>query len=187
MARRRRQARDGNQTASQGGSPGLRPSKLVRYPTAGNALRGLLAEALSQPRAVAGTSLVAPRVAQSSAEAFRRSSSEPSRPSLEAQRLLVGALRTRDYESYAADAARPRDLPRLEPVTLSEAADLGELIRIRRQMMKLSQQRLADLAGVGRRFVGELEAGKPTVELGKTLAACRALGLSLTLRVFDAD
>ncbi|MCO8029885.1 hypothetical protein NI454_07945 [Brevundimonas diminuta] len=39
---------------------------------------------------------------------------------------------------------------------------------------------MAERAGVGRRFICELEAGKPTIELGKALAACQALGLSLS-------
>jgi hypothetical protein len=36
---------------------------------------------------------------------------------------------------------------------------------------------LAAAAGVGTRFVVELEAGKPTVQLVKTLAVLEALGL----------
>ena len=46
-------------------------------------------------------------------------------------------------------------------------------IRERRDARKLSQKELADLAGVGQRFVSELERGKPTVrvaEVDKVLA-----------------
>lgn len=46
-------------------------------------------------------------------------------------------------------------------------------IRERRDARKLSQKDLADLAGVGQRFVSELERGKPTVrvaEVDKVLA-----------------
>lgn len=59
-------------------------------------------------------------------------------------------------------------------------ASLGQLVRAKRATLKLTQQQLAERAGVGRRFVSELEAGKLTIELGKALAACRALGLTLT-------
>ncbi|MDQ2759106.1 MAG: helix-turn-helix domain-containing protein [Actinomycetota bacterium] len=44
--------------------------------------------------------------------------------------------------------------------------------------------RLEDLAlaaGVGRRFLGELERGKPTVRLAETLRVADALGVSITI------
>ncbi|OMG61011.1 hypothetical protein BJP32_00800 [Brevundimonas sp. ZS04] len=63
---------------------------------------------------------------------------------------------------------------------LLDGAALGNLVRTKRLALKLTQQQLAEHAGVGRRFVSELEAGKPTIELGKALAACQALGLTLT-------
>jgi HTH-type transcriptional regulator/antitoxin HipB len=44
----------------------------------------------------------------------------------------------------------------------------------------MSQSRLALIAGTGRRFISELEAGKLTAELGKVLAVCHALGFQLT-------
>ena len=57
--------------------------------------------------------------------------------------------------------------------------DLGNLVRKAREDIKLSQQGFADLAGVGRRFVSELENGKPTLELGKVLKVAHAAGISL--------
>lgn len=62
---------------------------------------------------------------------------------------------------------------------LDSPAELGRLVRTARRSMRLSQQRFADMAGVGRRFVSELEAGKPTLEFGKVLAVCRAAGVDL--------
>jgi len=56
---------------------------------------------------------------------------------------------------------------------------LGLLVRQARETMKLSQTAFADVAGVGRRFVSELENGKPTLELGKVMAVCSAAGLDL--------
>ena len=58
-------------------------------------------------------------------------------------------------------------------------SELGRLVRGRREDLVLNQQQLAQRAGVGRRFVSELEAGKPTLEIGKVLAVCRTLGLTL--------
>ncbi len=57
--------------------------------------------------------------------------------------------------------------------------DIGAIIRARRQDRALSQQALADRAGVSRKFLIDLEAGHERAELGKTLAILAALGLSL--------
>jgi y4mF family transcriptional regulator len=61
------------------------------------------------------------------------------------------------------------------------AIALGKQIRDRRRRLDLSQDELAELAGVSLRFVGALERGKPTVRLSALLAVCEALGLKVTL------
>jgi y4mF family transcriptional regulator len=48
--------------------------------------------------------------------------------------------------------------------------------------MRLSQQQFADLAGVGRRFISELENGKPTLELGLVLQVCKAAGIDVVAK-----
>ena len=67
-------------------------------------------------------------------------------------------------------------------VSVISAADLGRLIRTARQAMRLSQQQFADLAGVGRRFVSELENGKTTLEFGLVLQVCRAAGIDINAK-----
>ena len=42
---------------------------------------------------------------------------------------------------------------------------LGEMVRQRRQANRLTQQQLAELAGVGLRLVSELERGKSTLRM----------------------
>lgn len=59
---------------------------------------------------------------------------------------------------------------------------LGEFVMTRRKAKKLTQQGFADLAGVGRRFVSELESGKPTAEIGKVLKVLNALGIDLIVK-----
>jgi transcriptional regulator with XRE-family HTH domain len=60
----------------------------------------------------------------------------------------------------------------------SEAArSFGSLIRSRRQALAMSQDQLALATGVGRRFLIELEAGKPSCHLGRSLIVAEALGL----------
>lgn len=81
-------------------------------------------------------------------------------------------------------ANRPRGMVPPEaargPIEVQSTADLGQLVRSRRISMGLSQQAFADLSGVGRRFISELEAGKPTAEFGRVLKVCRAAGIQLT-------
>ncbi len=59
-------------------------------------------------------------------------------------------------------------------------ADIGTRVRAARRAMGMTQQRFADLAGVGRRFLIELEQGKPSLEIGRVLAVCKAAGIALS-------
>ena len=55
----------------------------------------------------------------------------------------------------------------------------GRLVYQRRRALGLQQRELALSANVGERFVVELEAGKPTCQLGKALSVARAVGIKL--------
>jgi transcriptional regulator with XRE-family HTH domain len=59
------------------------------------------------------------------------------------------------------------------------AAAFGDLVRSRRKLLKMRQDQLALATGVGRRFLIELEAGKSSCQLGRSLLVAQALGLSL--------
>lgn len=58
---------------------------------------------------------------------------------------------------------------------------IGSKIRNLRKRQGLRQDQLAGAAGVGLRFLIELEAGKETAQLGKTLAVLNALGCKIEL------
>ena len=58
---------------------------------------------------------------------------------------------------------------------------LGQALRSARKQLALTQPQLALAAGVGVRFVVELEAGKPTVRLVQVLWVIDALGGTLQL------
>lgn len=60
--------------------------------------------------------------------------------------------------------------------------DVG-LIRRRRRELRLTQQDVADLAGVSVRFLRELEQGKSSVQLDSLEAVLDALGLEARLTV----
>jgi DNA-binding XRE family transcriptional regulator len=62
----------------------------------------------------------------------------------------------------------------------SEAAlAFGSLIRSHRKALKMRQDQLALATGVGRRFLIDLEAGKPSCQLGRSLLVAEVLGLRL--------
>ncbi len=58
---------------------------------------------------------------------------------------------------------------------------IGEIVRSTRKSQGLRQDQLAGAAGVGHRFIVDLEAGKPAAHLGKTLAVLAALGCSVRI------
>ena len=64
-----------------------------------------------------------------------------------------------------------------EPITTVMAAE----VRSRRISLGLTQQDLADMAGVSERFVRFVEQGKPSIQLDSLLAVLDTLGLELRL------
>jgi transcriptional regulator with XRE-family HTH domain len=60
------------------------------------------------------------------------------------------------------------------------------LIRTRRKAMKMRQDELALATGVGRRFLIDLEAGKSSCQLGRSLLVAEGVGLQL-LDILGSD
>lgn len=54
----------------------------------------------------------------------------------------------------------------------------GEAVRARRKVMGLSQEALADLAGIDRSHMGKVERGERNVTLLNVIRISRALGIS---------
>lgn len=57
--------------------------------------------------------------------------------------------------------------------------EIGAEIRARRKLLRLTQEDVADLAGVNRRLVSEVERGMVSVTLRNLIAICGAVGLDL--------
>jgi HTH-type transcriptional regulator / antitoxin HipB len=68
---------------------------------------------------------------------------------------------------------------------VTSSAELGSIVRERRTSQGLRQEDLALASGTGRRFVVELEQGKPNIRLDSTLKVLHALGLQLTVASRD--
>lgn len=71
--------------------------------------------------------------------------------------------------------------------TVSDSLALGQLIRTERKRQQLTQEQLAAIAGVGVRFVRELEAGKESCRLGLALGVLQTLGLSVSVAARGAN
>jgi y4mF family transcriptional regulator len=87
-----------------------------------------------------------------------------------------------DGGDAAMQSARQTGAEDQEAGAITSPVDLGRLVRRVRKRRDFSQQAFADLAGVGRRFLSELENGKPTLELGKVLKVADAAGIALFAR-----
>ena len=64
---------------------------------------------------------------------------------------------------------------------ISKPEELGRIVKKERKAMALTQADLALTSGTGMRFISDLENGKPTCQIGKTLTVLKTLGLRLTL------
>ena len=62
--------------------------------------------------------------------------------------------------------------------------EIGYFVRERRKAAGFSQAELGELAGVGRRFVSELEQAKPTVRMNSVTKVLAVFGK--TLGIVDA-
>lgn len=62
---------------------------------------------------------------------------------------------------------------------VSSSLDIGRVIRAKRREINVRQEDAASLSGVGTKFLSQLENGKETAELGKTLQVLKKLGLEV--------
>ena len=74
-----------------------------------------------------------------------------------------------------------KKIPNGNAARIASSEDLAAEVRAARRARGLTQEEVAFTAGVGRRFVVELEAGKPTLRLGHVLRVLNALGVELML------
>jgi transcriptional regulator with XRE-family HTH domain len=62
---------------------------------------------------------------------------------------------------------------------VSTPLEIGQIIALKRKDIGLKQEVAAGVSGVGTKFLSQLENGKETAELGKTLQVLNGLGLEL--------
>ena len=62
-------------------------------------------------------------------------------------------------------------------ILIHNPQEIGQLVRRVRKIQRLTQTELAGVTGVGVRFIVDLEKGKDTCQLGKTLQVLHMLGI----------
>lgn len=62
---------------------------------------------------------------------------------------------------------------------ITDAASLGNAIRLRRKELKYTQGDIFQITGLSVSFLSDLENGKPTAEIGKTIEVINLLGLDI--------
>ena len=68
-----------------------------------------------------------------------------------------------------------------------DVLEIGRAVRTARKAAGLRQDALAGAAGVGLRFIVDLEAGKPTVQAAKMLRVLDTLGIHVILQIPAGD
>jgi len=74
-----------------------------------------------------------------------------------------------------------------ESWTIRSAADLGRAIAGVRRRRRLTQQRLADEAGMERSYLARLEAGASTLATERALRLLRRMGATVTVSMDEGD
>ena len=66
---------------------------------------------------------------------------------------------------------------------ITDAASLGNVIRSRRKKLNYTQGYISEITGLSVSFLSDLENGKPTAEIGKTIEVINLLGLDILVEV----
>ena len=64
-----------------------------------------------------------------------------------------------------------------ESMKITDSKSLGQMIRERRKELNYTQAYLAEFTGFSTTFISDLERGKPTAEIEKTIRLINILGL----------
>lgn len=70
---------------------------------------------------------------------------------------------------------------------IDDAKAFGKTVRAYRKRQGATQIQLAAIANTGLRFIGDLENGKPTVQLDKALRVAKILGLKIKASDIEVD
>jgi y4mF family transcriptional regulator len=64
---------------------------------------------------------------------------------------------------------------------VKSSEEIGMVVKNTRKAQGLTQEKLAKLCNIGARFIIDLENGKPTCQIAKTLIVLNSLGIKVDL------
>ena len=64
-------------------------------------------------------------------------------------------------------------------MNITSIKEIGILVKEKRKKINMTQKEAASIAGMGLRFLSELENGKPTLEIDKVLNVARIFGIDI--------
>ncbi len=64
----------------------------------------------------------------------------------------------------------------------TDMSQIGELVRFHRKKSKLTQKQLADLSGVGKTVVYDIEKGKQSIQLKTLVQILKTLNMTLSIQ-----
>lgn len=88
-------------------------------------------------------------------------------------------------QTSSGKGPRPKTPSPDKPFRLYTAASVGPAIRTYREQAGLTQEQLADMAGLNRTYLSDLEKGKETEQLRRVLRLLKLLGVRATLQKAD--
>lgn len=91
--------------------------------------------------------------------------------------LPIGKINRLPAVKLPLDPERENESVDMTKVT--STAEIGRLVRERRRQAGLTLKDAAGMAGVGVRFLSELERGKPTLQIGLAIEVLHLFGLDL--------
>lgn len=76
---------------------------------------------------------------------------------------------------------KPKEVYGITARAVRNSDEIGEIVRLHRERANLTQLALAELSGVGKTVIFDIEKGKPTVKLETLLKIFRSLNISMAL------
>lgn len=99
--------------------------------------------------------------------------------------ILQTVLECLDMSTHSLDHPLRHPASGSQPFRLYTAASVGPAIRHYREEAGLTQQQLADMAGLNRSYLSELEQGRETEQMRRVLRLLKLLGVRATLQKAD--
>jgi HTH-type transcriptional regulator/antitoxin HipB len=97
--------------------------------------------------------------------------------------IIPKCHRSLSLQNVTARLLSKKTVAEVNVMRIRTATDLGAFIRERRTKLGMDQVALAEAAGTSRKWIIEVEQGKPRAEIGLLLRTLKTLGVSIDLKI----